>query len=81
MHPDMSKLDQQIRQMYRRHFEHIRRCAAREVWRKRHQPTPSGRQTWEEWWTEKFGQGETFVQYTSRLIRERADDNAIPAKD
>jgi len=50
-------------------FESLKRCNARELWRKREEETPSGRMTWGEWFTQKFG--ETLEQYAERLKQER----------
>jgi len=33
----------------------MRLCAAKAVWQKRHQRTPSGRHTWAQWFRHKFG--------------------------
>lgn len=44
--------------------EKIEYHAAREIWRKRDQPTPSGEMTWERWFAARFG----------RTLDEAAED-------
>jgi len=37
-------------------FERLKLCVARQIWRRRNQPTPSGRMTWGVWFEQKYGQ-------------------------
>jgi len=52
--------------------EWLKRCAARNVWRKRFTRTPTGSMTWGEWFAKKFGQ--TLEQYAEKLEQERENN-------
>lgn len=52
-------------------YEHLRLCAARYAWLRRHQPCPRPLEngvhpTWAQWWSKKFGRGETLEQFAAR---------------
>ena len=44
-------------------------CAARFVWSRRGQQTPSRRYTWERWWEKMFR--DDYRDYTNKMINER----------
>ena len=49
-------------------FENLKLCAARSIWRTRHQLTSSGI-TWEEWFAKKFG--ESLLAYREKKRKEK----------
>ena len=53
----------------------MRLTAARRVYvLMREEKKPEGHDTWADWWTERFGEGETFEMY----IRERMNAKIQP---
>jgi hypothetical protein len=44
--------------------------AARFVWRRRGQRTPSRRYTWQQWWEKKFD--DNYRQYTQKMIEKKS---------
>ena len=47
--------------------EELKLTAARMAWRKRRQPVPSGKYSWAIWWEQKFGNGETLLEFAERM--------------
>lgn len=64
-------------------YERLRLCAARYAWPRRTTqcPTPYAngvRPTWGQWWSRKFGRGETLETYATRM---RTDHGKAPEAD
>ena len=67
---DFKKLDAIILDIYRQTWEHRRYTAARMVWVRKDQRTPTGI-SWVDWWEETYGEGESFADYVQRRKRDK----------
>jgi hypothetical protein len=54
------------------HYEHLKLCAARYVWRRRKEKVPDKSYNWAVWWENKFN--DNYREYVDGQKREKEKD-------